>query len=110
MEAVYLTACNKLHDTEQRLARWLLTVADRLESDTFSITQEYLAQMLGVRRMAVSLSAGALQRSGLIEYTRGRISILNRSGLTASACECYTFIHSLYTDLYRDEYRRDQAR
>ena len=101
--ASYLMACNKLYDTEPRLARWLLMVADRLGTDTFPLTQEFLAQMLGVRRMTVTLTAGALQRKGLIEYHRGTIRILDRPALTASACECYGRMRDLDDSLYLDE-------
>ncbi len=91
-------ACNRLHSVEQRCARWLLTTHDRMESDTFSLTHEYLAMMLGVRRAGVSVAAEALQAAGLIRYSRGRITILDRRGLEGAACECYGRV--------RDEYER----
>lgn len=97
----YLSACNKLHETEPRFARWLLMVQDRLETDLLPLTQEFLAQMLGSRRMTVTTVAGALQRSGLIEYKRGQIRILDREGLEDTACECYRHIKKLYDGLYR---------
>ena len=100
----YLMACNKLHDTEPRLARWLLMVADHLETDTFPFTHEFLAQMLGVRRMTVTLTAGALQRGGFIEYKRGTVRILDRPGLTDAACECYRRMKRLDDNLYLTEY------
>jgi CRP-like cAMP-binding protein len=84
-----LAACNRLHEQEERLARWLLMVQDRTESDVLVITQEFLAQMLGAKRTTVTVVAGALQQSGLIEYTRGRIRILDRARLEAQACGCY---------------------
>ena len=101
LTGTYLTACNKLHDTEARFARWILMVQDRLETDLLPLTQEFLAQMLGTRRMTVTSAAGALQRSGLIEYKRGQIRILNRAQLEAAACECYRHIKELYDGLYR---------
>jgi CRP-like cAMP-binding protein len=85
-------ACNRLHSSEERLSRWLLMSRDRVESDDFMITQEFLAQMLGARRSTVSVSAGILQRAGLIRYARGHVTIVDRSGLEAVSCECYGVI------------------
>jgi CRP-like cAMP-binding protein len=82
-------ACNRLHSLEERMCRWLLLTHDRVDSDTFALTQEFLGQMLGVRRPSVSLAGSALQRAGLIRYSRGRITITNRAGLEDAACECY---------------------
>jgi CRP-like cAMP-binding protein len=82
-------ACNRLHSVEQRTARWLLMAADRIASNLLPLTQEFLAAMLGVRRSGVSEAAGELQRSGLIRYRRGEITIIDRAGLEAVACECY---------------------
>jgi CRP-like cAMP-binding protein len=81
--------CNRLHSVEQQLCRWLLLSHDRLPSDELIMTQELIADMLGVRREAVSHQAGRLQSAGLISYHRGRITILDRAGLEARACECY---------------------
>jgi CRP-like cAMP-binding protein len=81
--------CNRLHSIEQRSARWLLMAADRTRSSTLPLTQEFLAAMLGVRRSGVSEAAGELQRSGLIRYRRGEITIVDRAGLEKTACECY---------------------
>ena len=86
------TACNRVHLLEQRCARWLLQTHDRVGSDQFSLTQEFLAQMLGVRRPGVSAAAGLLQKAGLIRYARGRITVLDRSGLESASCECYRVI------------------
>lgn len=90
-----LAACNGLHEIEERLARWLLMVQDRLESPKFELTQEFLAGMLGTRRTSVTLAAGSLQQSGFIEYRRGRIHILDRDGLRNAACECYPIVRKL---------------
>jgi CRP-like cAMP-binding protein len=85
-------ACNQLHHITTRCARWLLTTHDRVSGDTFSLTQEYLSMMLGVTRPSVSSAAASLQNAGLIRYTRGRITILDRAGLEGAACECYRII------------------
>jgi CRP-like cAMP-binding protein len=82
-------ACNALHPIEARCCRWLLTAHDRVEGEVIPLTQEYLAEMLGVQRTSVSPIARSLQDKGLIRYRRGRIEILNREGLERNACECY---------------------
>ncbi|WP_072376299.1 Crp/Fnr family transcriptional regulator [Hyphomicrobium sp. NDB2Meth4] len=83
-------ACAHHHALEQRCCRWLLMTRDRMDSDEFLLTQEFLAMMLGIRsRPGVSIAAGALQRAGLIRYTRGHVTILDRGGLEALSCECY---------------------
>ncbi len=92
------SACNRLHAVEQRCTRWLLQTHDRVGEDEFELTQEFLGQMLGVRRPAVNAAAQTLQDAGLIRYTRGRIAILDRAGLEGLSCECYTVI--------RDEFDR----
>jgi CRP-like cAMP-binding protein len=96
-----LAACNRLHGAEERLARWLLMVRDRAESDRFLLTQEFMATMLGARRTTVTLAAGALQRNGLIQYSRGKIHILNGKGLENVACECYQTVRNLYVNFYK---------
>jgi CRP-like cAMP-binding protein len=83
------TACNAIHSIEQRLARWLLMAHDRVGADSFPLTQEFVAMMLGAARPTVTIVAGALQRAGLITYKRGRVVIVNRKGLEKAACECY---------------------
>jgi hypothetical protein len=85
-------ACNQLHDIRKRCARWLLTTHDRVNGDSFVLTQEYLAMMLGVARPSVSTAAAALHDAGLIRYTRGVITIMDREGLEDAACECYRII------------------
>jgi CRP-like cAMP-binding protein len=84
-----LTACQTRHRIEQRLCRWLLITHDRVRADQFEVTQEFLARMLGVHRQSVTLAAGNLQRAGVIRYSRGRLTILDRRGLEAASCECY---------------------
>jgi len=90
-----IAACNGLHEIEQRLARWLLMVQDRVESPRFDLTQEFMASMLGTRRTSVTLAAGSLQRSGLIEYRRGHIRIMDPEKLRNAACECYPIVRNL---------------
>jgi len=83
------TACNQVHSVQQRMCRWLLMTHDRVGADEFHLTQELLAQMLGVRRPSVTVAAGGLQRAGLIHYQRGRIRIADRARLEAASCGCY---------------------
>ncbi|MEH2230428.1 MAG: Crp/Fnr family transcriptional regulator [Nostoc sp.] len=92
-------ACNRLHTLEERLARWLLTVSDRLESEDFPLTHEFISQMLGVRRSGVTVAASTLSRAGMIAYQRGHISILNREDLEATSCECYRVIQKEFARL-----------
>ena len=95
-----LAACNRLHEAEERLARWLLMVRDRVDRDMYFLTQEFLANMLGARRTTVTAAAGALQRNGLIKYSRGRIRIVDAPGLENAACECYKTVRKLYLNFY----------
>lgn len=92
-------ACNGAHDAKQRLARWLLTMADRADGDTLHLTQEFLAEMLAVRRATVSEAAIDLQSAGLIEYSRGEITITNRPGLRRESCECYDLVRNVSDSL-----------
>ncbi|MYZ47559.1 Crp/Fnr family transcriptional regulator [Propylenella binzhouense] len=93
------SACHRMHLVEQRCARWLLMCHDRTHEDTFRLTQEFLAQLLGVQRPTVTNAAGALQRMGLIRYSRGIVSILDRAGLERSACPCYALVRGEYERL-----------
>jgi CRP-like cAMP-binding protein len=95
-------ACNRLHTVEERLARWLLTTHDRVESEEFLLTQEFIARMLGTRRSGVTVAAGILQQAGLINYRRGRINILNREGLEEVSCECYRIVKEEYDHYLND--------
>jgi CRP-like cAMP-binding protein len=92
MQTAQLAACNRLHEIEQRLSRWLLMCQDRMDSPLLPLTHEFLAQMLGTGRPSVSLAAGALGSAGLIENMRGTVKILNRKSLEQTACECYQVI------------------
>lgn len=83
------TACNAIHSVEQRLARWLLMAQDRMGSDEFPLTQEFVAMMLGASRPTVTVVAGTLQKAGLIKYRHGHVTILDRASLEAASCECY---------------------
>jgi len=93
--------CNRMHEVDARLARWLLTSADRVESESLHLTQEFLSQMLGVQRSTVTVAAGELQRQGMIGYSRGRIQILDRTRLEGVACECYSIVRSAYERLLK---------
>src|SRR5258707_9424945 len=92
MQTTQIAACNRLHDVEERLARWILMTQDRIGSDNLPLTQEFLGQMLGTRRSSVTVSAGILQKADLISYTRGSVTILDRKGLEDAACDCYAII------------------
>jgi CRP-like cAMP-binding protein len=89
MQSAQIAACNRLHEVDERLARWLLMTHDRIGSDDLPLTQEFLAHMLGIRRASVSVSAATLQKAGLIRYIHGRVKILNRKDLEKASCECY---------------------
>ncbi len=91
--------CNRQHTTEERLARWLLSVQDSVQEDELALTHEFMAKMLGIRRSSVTVTAGILQQAGMIRYTRGRLSILDRPGLEATACECYRIVQNEYNRL-----------
>lgn len=92
MQATQTGACNAMHTIEQRMARWLLLCRERTETDTIHLTHEFLGLMLGSRRTSVTVAARVLQDQGLIEYTRGKIKILDRKGLEKVACECFAVV------------------
>jgi len=98
-EALQIAACNSVHLVEERCVRWLLMSHDRSDGKMLSVTQEYLAAMLGVCRSTVTVAAGALQKAGLIRYRRGAIEVLDRAGLEAASCECYSVMRSHYCRL-----------
>jgi len=92
MQSTQIAACNRLHDVEERLARWLMMSHDRIDDEIMPLTQEFLGQMLGTRRASVSMAASILQRAGMITYTRGNVTILDKPKLAEAACECYEII------------------
>jgi len=98
-QVAQVTSCNRLHEVQERCARWLLQTHDRVDSDSFPLTQEFLAQMLGVHRPTVTVAAGMLHKAGLIDYTRGSITIIDRKGLEAASCSCYRVIAAEYERL-----------
>jgi CRP-like cAMP-binding protein len=93
IQAIQIAACNRLHEVDERLARWLLMSQDRVGTSTFPLTQEFISHMLGTRRASVTVAAGILQKAGLITYTRGKVTIENRAGLESASCECYEGIN-----------------
>ena len=95
-----VAGCHRMHDASQRLTRWLLTAQHLTESSIIDITQEELSEILGTQRVTIAAAAGDLQRAKLIEYRRGHIHILNRKGLKAIACDCYSTIKALHEGLY----------
>jgi CRP-like cAMP-binding protein len=98
VQAAQTAACNRLHGIEERLSRWLLSCHDRVSTDQLRLTHDFLSTMLGAPRTTVTLAAGLLHRAGLIDYSRGLVTIKDRAGLEGAACECYFTV--------RDEFRR----
>ncbi len=92
MQATQVAACNRLHEVDERLARWLLMCQDRIDSNFVPLTQEFLAHMLGTRRASVTVAAGILQKAGLITYSRGHVNIVDRPRLESATCECYAIM------------------
>jgi CRP-like cAMP-binding protein len=119
VQTAQTAACNRVHELPQRLARWILMCDDRIDTDYAPVTQDLLAMMLGTRRSSVSVAAGVLQKAGLIEYKRGRLTIQDRAGLVKAACECYGVVNEEYLRLgfFKDhgnlephEWRREPIR
>jgi CRP-like cAMP-binding protein len=98
-EAMQTGACNGLHSVEERIGRSLLVLRDRTRADAFPLTQDFLSRLLGVTRPSVSTAAGVLQKSGVIAYHRGQMTILDRTGLQGASCECYEVIKAEYERL-----------
>lgn len=103
-------ACNRSHNIDERCARWLLMTHDRVATDTFSLTHEFLAFMLGVRRAGVTVAAGILQKAGLITYKRGRITIVDREKLEEAACDCYQLVRQEFDRLLNAQLERKVKR
>ncbi len=110
VQALQTAACNSVHTVEQRCARWLLMSHDRRESDTFALKQELLAKMLGVCRPTATVAAGALQSAGLIRYSRGVLTVLDRPGLEMASCECYRVIRDHFERMLPRTYGRPHER
>jgi CRP-like cAMP-binding protein len=102
IQAIQIAACNRLHEVDERLARWLLMSQDRVGESTFTLTQEFISHMLGTRRASVTVAAGILQKAGLITYRRGQVTIEDRAGLESAACECYEGINQQIERWHRD--------
>lgn len=102
IQAIQIAACNRLHEVDERLARWLLMSQDRVGESTFPLTQEFISHMLGTRRASVTVAAGILQKAGLINYSRGLVTIEDRAGLEAASCECYEEINHQIDRWHKD--------
>lgn len=98
-QTAQLAICNRYHAIEERLARWLLIVSDLTQAEQLPLTQEFISNMLGCRRAGVTIAAGTLQQAGMIRYSRGRITILDREALEDTSCECYRLFHN---NFYRE--------
>ncbi|MGO8985029.1 MAG: Crp/Fnr family transcriptional regulator [Terriglobales bacterium] len=103
MLVTQVAACNRLHEVNERLARWLLMCADRIGSNAVPLTQEFLGQMLGTRRSSVTVSAGTLQKAGMITYSRGDVKIIDREKLEEACCDCYKIMLRQLTDWQSQE-------
>ena len=97
-----IAVCNRFHPVSQRLCRWLLVIQDRARSDSFRMTQDFLAYMLGVRRVSITHAATVLQTANLIRYHRGEIHVQDRAGLEAAACQCYAHAQNIYSQTFPD--------
>lgn len=107
MQVAQTAACNGRHALERRLARWLLMAHDRVGGGELQLTQEFIAMMLGSHRPSVTVAAGSLQRAGLIRYSNGRVTVLDRAGLEAAACECYGTVRRRLVSMLGDATYRD---
>jgi CRP-like cAMP-binding protein len=101
-QVLHGAACNRIHSMEERCARWLLMTHDRAAGDTFPLTQEFLSHMLGVRRATVNVATGMLKKAGFIRYVRGKVTVVDRSGLESAACDCYQAIIAAYDSVLPD--------
>ena len=99
VQSAQTATCNRLHNIEERLARWMLSCRDRVESDQLHLTHDFLGQMLGAPRTTVTLAAGLLQRAGMIDYSRGVVTIKKRKQLEDTACECYGIVRNEFQRL-----------
>jgi CRP-like cAMP-binding protein len=102
MQSTQVAACNRLHEVAERLARWLMMSHDRIGDTTMPLTQEFLGQMLGTRRSSVSVAASILQKAGMITYTRGNVTILDKAKLAQAACDCYGIIEQQKANWYAE--------
>ena len=98
-----VAACNNLHSLEERMCRWILMTHDRVQRDDFLLTQEFLSHMLGVRRPSVSVVASTLQNAGIIRYSRGNVTVVNRKELEAASCECYGIIQEIVESIFEGD-------
>ena len=101
MQVSQTVACNRLHEIDQRLARWVLMTQDRIQAGLLPMTHDFLATMLGTDRRSVTAAAGILQKLKIIQYTRGSVTVLNRKALEESSCECYSLIREYNAELIR---------
>jgi CRP-like cAMP-binding protein len=102
LQTAQIAACNRLHEVNERLGRWLLMSCDRIGSETVPLTQELLAQMLGTRRSSVTVAAGMLQKAGLIAHSRGEVKIVDRERLEEASCECYEIMRLQIAKWHRE--------
>ena len=100
-EASLTAGCNRTHPLEERCAKWLLLIHDRIDGDAFEITHKFLAVMLGVRRAGVTVAAGTLQKAGMLRYSRGKVTIVNREALAQSTCSCYAKLQDIQQRVFR---------
>jgi CRP-like cAMP-binding protein len=98
-QILYGASCNRLHSMEERCARWLLMTHDRAGQDSFPLTQDFLAHMLGVRRASVNVAIGMLKKAGFVRYVRGALTVIDRAGLESASCDCYAAITKVYASL-----------